>query len=389
MNITKVLYFTVVNLAKTDNGGGLACRNHARRLANIAGVELTICCATWQEDYNGIKTFADSLGANLEFIPFVATDERPLLQNEMLWEAEAVRQAHTDTSINRIIDRLNIGTLVVDYLYSAFFVRSAYRRSDIRRITITLNREVEFMRDMHRKGLLGSKSRKSARISELRLMLAEQTIYSRSHVVVSLTKRDLPFPRPTVRRKVVVPVFDPQTQRWSGARNRSLFFIGNIGHFPNYEAIEWLVRRLAPELLLIGSDSVIDIIGATAEQMAACPAPGNVRFHGNADAPEALRMFTSCGLFIAPIKNPYGSKMKVLDSLSYGTPLVATRAALSGLPAIDDIPLISLEDPAEAASIIDGLLADESRRTALSSGLARKLDQLLARQHDLWEKIIT
>lgn len=41
--VLRVLYFTIVDIGRTDNGGGLVCRNHATRIAETPHVSLTIC----------------------------------------------------------------------------------------------------------------------------------------------------------------------------------------------------------------------------------------------------------------------------------------------------------------------------------------------------------
>ena len=78
---------------------------------------------------------------------------------------------------------------------------------------------------------------------------------------------------------------------------------GTWATYPNKEAVEWIVLRLAPALLNLNSSATIDIIGGTHEQISSDACPANVRYHGVASYDEAVQKFTDCGLFIAPIKN--------------------------------------------------------------------------------------
>jgi hypothetical protein len=380
-----VVYFSRVDLSRVDNGGGLICRNTARRIAQTDGVDLAICCTGPKDQVDRVSTFASSIGA--KFVPIAFKEPNvPDVKNAMMFEREAKAYRHVDEEFSKLIDTVNADTLVVDYLYSAMFIPSAFRCTSLHRITFTLNREVAFARDLRARGLLPDASL----ISELRLFLYEQMIYSKSKTVLALTKKDLPAPRPMTRRIVLPAVFDPKVKRWNGMNSKSLFFVGNVGHYPNKEAVEWIVSKLAPALLNMKSSATIDIIGATHEQISSGVRPSNVRYHGTASYDEAVQKFTDCGLFIAPINNNFGSKIKLLDCLSYGTPFAATPAALSGLPFLSDVPLLlDLKDPVGSAKALDACLNDSAKRASMSSSLANALNDQLAAQARVWEKILS
>ncbi|PYI99490.1 MAG: hypothetical protein DME98_00475 [Verrucomicrobia bacterium] len=399
----KVVYFSRVDLSRVDNGGGLICRNTARRIAQTDGVDLTICCTGPSGEVERISTFANSIGA--KFVPMVFKEPKaPIVfkgpkapdiwnrlcrrlfsKNAMMFELESKAYRHVDEEFSELLDSIGADTLVVDYLYSAMYIPSAFKRRSLRRVTVTLNREVAFARDMRLRGLLPDASLKS----ELRLFFYEQIIYSRSNSVIALTSKDLPAPRPMTRRFVLPAVFDPKVKRWNGAGSKSLFFVGNVAHYPNKEAVEWIVSRLAPALLNLNSSATIDIIGSTHEQISSDACPANVRYHGVASYEEAVQKFTDCGLFIAPIKNNLGSKIKLLDCLSYGTPFAASKAALSGLPFLNGVPLLDLKDPVGSAQTLNALLNDSAKRALMSSSIANALNDQLQAQAKIWEMVLS
>jgi hypothetical protein len=162
-----------------------------------------------------------------------------------------------------------------------------------------------------------------------------------------------------------------------------------VSHYPNKEAVEWIVSRLAPALLNLNSSATIDIIGSTHEQISSDACPANVRYHGWASYGEAVQKFTDCGLFIAPIKNNFGSKIKLLDCLSYGTPFAASKAALSGLPFLNGVPLLDLKDPVGSAQTLDALLNDSAKRASMSSSIANALNDQLQVQAKIWEMVLS
>jgi FkbM family methyltransferase len=377
----KVVYFSRVDLSQVGNGGGLICRNTARRIAQTVGVDLTICCTGPSGEVERISTFANSIGA--KFVPIIFKEPKAThIKNPMMFEQESKAYRHVDEEFSELLDSIGADTLVVDYLYSAMYIPSAFKRRSLRRVTVTLNREVAYARDLRLRGVLSG-------TSVLRLFFYEQMIYSRSNSVIALSSKDLPAPRPMTRRFVLPAVFDPKFKRWNGAGSKSLFFVGNVAHYPNKEAVEWIVSRLAPALLNLNSSATIDIIGSTHEQISSDACPANVRYHGVASYEEAVQKFIDCGLFIAPIKNNFGSKIKLLDCLSYGTPFAASKAALSGLPFLNGVPLLDLEDPVGSAQALDALLNDSAKRASMSSSIANALNDQLQAQAKIWEMVLS
>ena len=377
----KVVYFSREDLSRLDYGGALICRNTARRIAQTVGVDLTICCTGPGSQVERICTFANSIGA--KFVPIVFKEPKvPDIKNAMMFEVESKTYRHVDEEFSELLDSTGADTLVVDYLYSAMYIPSAFKRRSLRRVTVTLNREVAYARELRLRGMLSGSS-------VMRLFFYEQMIYSRSNCVIALNSKDLPAPRPMTRRFVLPALFDPKVKRWNGAGSKSLFFVGNVGHHPNKEAVEWIVLRLAPALLNLNSSATIDIIGGTHEQISSDACPANVRYHGWASYEEAVQKFTDCGLFIAPIRNNFGSKIKLLDCLSYGTPFAASRAALSGLPFLNGVPLLELEDPVGSAQTLDALLNDSAKRASMSSSLTNALNDQLQAQAKIWEMVLS
>lgn len=163
-------------------------------------------------------------------------------------------------------------------------------------------------------------------------------------------------------------------------------FVGNIGHDPNRQAIEWLCTRLAPRL---AHRSVgIRVIGCSqAEAPAEWHGP-NVTLLGTGDEQVVRSELASAGLFVAPISNPFGSKIKLLDCLAHATPFVATEGALSGLPFLGNVPRIDLAKPEEAATLITDLVSSPERLVAVSRRLEAERVAFRARQEGVWGRLL-
>ena len=98
--------------------------------------------------------------------------------------------------------------------------------------------------------------------------------------------------------------------------------------------------------------------------------------------------FITAGIFIAPIANAYGSKIKLLDCLSHATPFVATAGATTGLPFISSIPQISLDDPRSAAELIANLLSDGGALEETSDRLSHELSSFIEQEQGSWGRLL-
>ena len=85
---------------------------------------------------------------------------------------------------------------------------------------------------------------------------------------------------------------------------------------------------------------------------------------------------------VAPIRYGAGIQNKVLEALACGTPVVATRQAVSALQVRSGEDLIVAESEEELANSVSQLLSDANRRTALGCAGRRYVEQ----NHD-WHAI--
>jgi hypothetical protein len=156
--VTRAVYFTLVPLFATTNGGALCCRDHVRRLAEDPAVDLLVCVTGPGEQRELNRQAVEALGADFEFLPFqqpAPADERQPLSRRiaerwpLLYEGTALAQRQVDCRFMDLVRAVEPQILLVDYVPSAVFVPSAYSAA-IPRVTITLNREANFYRELRR-----------------------------------------------------------------------------------------------------------------------------------------------------------------------------------------------------------------------------------------------
>ncbi|WP_024800559.1 glycosyltransferase family 4 protein [Nocardia sp. BMG51109] len=148
---------------------------------------------------------------------------------------------------------------------------------------------------------------------------------------------------------------DPQQHTWWGSAvdAATLVFVGNLYYEPNARAVEAIRTTLLPPLRVEGLDIRVRVIGRGPADLTI--PTDRLEFTGRVDSiNEALRGAT---LALAPLTAGSGAKMKVLDYLAAGLPVLGTSEAVTGLST--DHPGVVVEDDLSAwPSVLAALLRD-------------------------------
>jgi len=138
-------------------------------------------------------------------------------------------------------------------------------------------------------------------------------------------------------------------------------FIGSLDFRPNQEAVRWIVDELWPRVLERMPSARLSIAGSAApEWIRRLPA-----YAGRVD--DANDFLQRMSVVIAPLFAGGGMRIKVLEAMSVGRPVVATPLGAGGVD-VDD--LVLAEEPIAFAEAIVRLLRD--RESAERMGAAAR-----------------
>jgi glycosyltransferase involved in cell wall biosynthesis len=166
----------------------------------------------------------------------------------------------------------------------------------------------------------------------------------------------------------------------AGAGSKSgaptLVFTGNLGYFPNADAVRWWLRRVWPALgaLRLRSPGLRLVVagdrptGAVRRAVARAGA-GVVLVESPTDLGAVLAGAT---VALAPLRAGSGVPIKVLEAWAAAVPVVASRSAAAGTSGRPGEDLLVADTPAEWEATLAALLADpELRRRIATSGRSR------------------
>ncbi|MEA5390272.1 glycosyltransferase [Cyanobium gracile UHCC 0139] len=389
--VNRVILFATMVPLDSSSGGTIVCREHLRSIAATAMAETHVYAPAGRGQGDG-RDFPTAVGAvfhPLELVPPSADflGMPAITRHPFSMERQAAENWLVDRRFCEIAEEIRPDVIIIDYLFTALFIPSAFY-CDAPVVIITLNREREFYRDQRKLGRVPPQARDSL-LAEWRLGRFENEVHAKSDRIVVLCPHDTPRHRQqAARTEVIEPMLQEHARKWRPTGSANIFFVGNISHYPNFAAVRWLCQSLAPALASCAPWVRLTIIGADTAEVPQTWLQPNVDLLGRSTAEEVLQHFTGCGIFIAPIENSFGSKIKILEALAHATPLLATAQALTGVPGAAGIPLFRLDDPRGAAELVASLLHSPERLAALSQRMEEIRTSNLSRTRSAWPSLI-
>ena len=164
------------------------------------------------------------------------------------------------------------------------------------------------------------------RETELKLVSQADATIVVSEYESSLLRKLTPLARvhqiPILREATPIPEGD-----W--ANRRDFLFIGGFEHAPNVDAVLWFVREVWPKLQAMGYSDSFTIAGSHVTPEINDLAGDRIVIRGYVR--DLSPLFRKHRLSVAPLRYGGGIKGKIVTSLSFGLPVVATSIAAEGM----------------------------------------------------------
>ena len=183
-------------------------------------------------------------------------------------------------------------------------------------------------------------------------------------------------------RTVVVPngVDVGATTHALPATEPHILFVGYYLWRPNVEAALELIEQIMPRLRARLPGVTLRLVGrATPSELAARAGPG-VEVAG--EVADVLPHLRWAGVTVLPIRAGGGTRIKALEALAAGVPVVATPFAVGGLGLQDGVHVLLGERPGDLADQVVRVLQDR----ALAERLSRA-GRALVQHHFDWPKV--
>ncbi len=160
------------------------------------------------------------------------------------------------------------------------------------------------------------------------------------------------------------PVIGGSTESGKSDAELHLLFIGSEAHFPNRDGLEWLLTEVWPQILNELPNCKLRVIGRWSGGTMAQLSTVGVEFAGFvADLAATLRG----GIMLVPIRIGSGIRVKVLDAMSHGVPVISTSVGCEGIPALDESEVLIRDDTKGFADAVVRLAKSRELRERLAN----------------------
>jgi len=157
----------------------------------------------------------------------------------------------------------------------------------------------------------------------------------------------------------------------------SLFFIGALDWLPNQEGLSWFLDQVFEPLLEELPEIGLHVAGRNA------PRPfqkkllhPNITYHG--EVGDACSFMQSHGIMVAPLWSGSGIRIKILEAMALGRPVVTTETGIAGIAAEHLRTVMVGNDPQSFKDLIIRLLKNPGDWT----GMAAEARKLIIREFD-------
>jgi polysaccharide biosynthesis protein PslH len=338
-----------------NNGGHQRSLAIARRLVELG--HLVLCgYDDGTVDRDGLR----DLGIDIRPVPWRVTPIRAArgtvasrsVSAGRFWSAEMVKAVHGAA------DESAIDLLQVEYQQMVPLVLDVPAKKSI----LDLHNVESALVDSYAQARSGvSAALYRAEASALRRM-ERRTIGAFDHVVV-VSERERARLTAAARSVLVCPNGREPSAVLPDAPHPEVAFVATMGWAPNVDAAIWLGREIWPLVVARVPEARLLLVGK--DPAPAVRALAGARVEVTGTVPDVSPFLARARVVVAPLRAGGGTRLKIMEALDVGRPVVATSVGCEGMEDLVGRGVVVADTaPALAATIAD-LLLDPARAAAL------------------------
>jgi Glycosyltransferase len=158
---------------------------------------------------------------------------------------------------------------------------------------------------------------------------------------------------------------------------RSFYFLGSMLYRPNQEAVRWLADEVWPRVLALEPDAQLTVAGSGfPEALRAYLRQRNIEVA--ADIPDVRTFSAPFRAMLAPLFSGSGMRIKVLEAMSLGKPVIATPLGAGGIDVTPGENILIADDADAFAQEVVRCMNDD----ALAQRIGDAARVLVAARYD-------
>jgi len=202
------------------------------------------------------------------------------------------------------------------------------------------------------------------------LELLERDIWRKADVSLYLSDEEAVFARKLEPLAQIGSVLPYAFTRFGRPRpapaGHDIVFVAGFGHPPNEDAACWFATSILPLIAERVPTVRLLIVGSHPTSRVRALAGALIVVTGAVSESELIGHYDDARVAVVPLRVGAGVKLKVVEALAEGTPLVTTDVGAQGLPGLDRVASVQ-NDPAAFADAVCALLTDDDLWNARSA----------------------
>ncbi len=216
------------------------------------------------------------------------------------------------------------------------------------------------------------------RLQAAHMQRRERAIWRQADLSLYLSEEEAQIAsalQPDARIEAIVPYcFDRFADPRAARQNREIIFVAGFAHPPNEDAALWFVEAVLPLIRTEVPDVRLSIVGSNPTDRVRTLAEQGIAVFANVTDAELEATYDRARVAVVPLRCGAGVKLKVVEALRAGVPLVTTHVGAQGLPGLFQVAAVE-DDAARFAAAVVTLLQDDvawEKRSRAQVEFARK-----------------
>jgi glycosyltransferase involved in cell wall biosynthesis len=156
-----------------------------------------------------------------------------------------------------------------------------------------------------------------------------------------------------------------------------LVFTGALYTLPNRDGIIWFCQEVFPRVRAAHPEATLEVVGLRPwSDVAALDRIPGVRVIPDVD--DVTPYLDRARVAVVPLRIGSGTRLKVLEAMASGRPVVGTSIGVEGLGARDGVHLMVADRPGDFAAAVDRLVRDDSAARPLVAAGRRLVEERFA-----------
>lgn len=165
--------------------------------------------------------------------------------------------------------------------------------------------------------------------------------------------------------------FDSREEK---SQSRAILFTGSLQYPPNVDGLAWFLDEIWPLLRqrVPGIEFIVGGAGASAELQVRLNNSPQVRFVG--EVPDMRPVARQAGVAVCPLRIGSGTRLKILEYMSWGTPVVSTRIGAEGIEVCHGEEILIENEPERFADGVVQFMGNAERFHGMRNAARRLVE---------------